>query len=307
MPGAPDPSRSTGVGAVITAFEPQDGLVQACRAVRDQVDVVVVVDDGSAPAADGVLDACRDLGVIVVRHVTNRGIGAALNTGVMEARRHLEPDGDTYILTLDQDSVVPDGYVEMLVTAARSAAKVGFTVGMVGPAQAQGIRSAVARTRGPVVVSKEPIQSGLLIPTVSLDVLGLFASELFIDGVDTEFYLRATTHGRSAVVAPDARLAHRLGREHVVHLMGRPLALTYAADFRYYYIARNRVALLRRYAHRAPRWAIGAVAKDLRHLAVTTLLVPGWRARLASTAAGLRDGILGVSGPRDRPGPTRPR
>ncbi|NMM17461.1 MAG: glycosyltransferase [Cellulomonas sp.] len=298
MPDDLDASGGVSVGAVITAFEPQVGLVEACRAVLAQADVVVIVDDGSASAIDEVLDACRELGAVVVRHSTNRGIGAALNTGVDEVRRHLDAGSQTYVLTLDQDSVVPDGYLAALLAAARSAAHAGMTVGMVGPEQATGIRSAGARTEGEVVHSKEPIQSGLLIPTATFDALGPFAAELFIDGVDTEFYLRATTHGRVVVVAPGATLEHRLGREHIVRLAGRRLALTYAADFRYYYIARNRIALLHRYARQAPGWAIGAVAKDLRHLTVTTLLVPGRRARLTSIAAGLRDGMRGISGQR---------
>ena len=297
MPEDLDASRGVGVGAVITAFEPQGGLVEACRAVVTQADVVVIVDDGSSSSFE-VLDACRELGAVVVRHAANLGIGAALNTGVVEVRRHLDANTENYVLTLDQDSVVPAGYLAALVAAARSAAQSGVTVGMVGPEQATGIRSASARTDGDVVHSKEPIQSGLLIPVAAFDALGPFAAELFIDGVDTDFYLRAATRGMAAVVAPGARLEHRLGREHVVRIAGRHVALTYAADFRYYYIARNRIALLRRYGRQAPGWAVGAVAKDLRHLTVTTLLVPGRWLRLVNTAAGLRDGMRGISGRR---------
>ena len=298
MPDDLDASGRVGVGAVITAFEPQVGLVEACRAALSQADVVVVVDDGSASAIDEILHACRELGAVVVRHSENLGIGAALNTGVDAVRRHLDATTQNYILTLDQDSVVPEGYRAALLAAAESAARAGVKVGMVGPEQATGIRSASARTDGDVVHSKEPIQSGLLIPMAAFDALGQFAAELFIDGVDTEFYLRAANRGLAAVVAPGARLEHRLGREHVVRVAGRRVALTYAADFRYYYIARNRIVLLRRYGRGAPAWAVGAVAKDLRHLTVTTLLVPGRWARLANTAAGLRDGMRGISGRR---------
>jgi len=297
MSDDPDASGGVSIGAVITAFEPQVGLVEACRAVLAQADVVVIVDDGSR-SATAVLDACRELGAVVVQHSTNSGIGAALNTGVDEVRRRLDARHENYVLTLDQDSVVPAGYCAALVAAARSAARAGVAVGMVGPERATGIRSAGARTDGDVVHSKEPIQSGLLIPVSTFDALGQFAAELFIDGVDTEFYLRATTRGLAAIVAPGERLDHRLGRDHVVGLAGRQVALTHAAGFRYYYIARNRIALLRRYARQAPGWAVGAVAKDLRHLAVTTLLVPGRRERLVNTVAGMRDGMRGISGRR---------
>jgi rhamnosyltransferase len=300
MPGPRDDSardRASSVAAVVSAFEPDENLLRACRAVAPQVGALVVVDDGSRTGVDAVLDACRALGAHVVRHPENRGIGAALNTGVTTARELLG-ERLTGILTLDQDSAVPDGYVDALLDAERGATAAGVRVGMVGPEQAQGIRSSAGRTREGVVHSREPIQSGLLVPLAVLDELGPFADELVIDGVDTELYLRATTRGYAALVARGARLDHRLGRAHVVSFAGRRLALTHAAEFRYYYIARNRVALLRRYARSAPGWAVGAVAKDVRHLAVTTLLVPGRRGRLAQTAAGLRDGARGVLGRR---------
>ncbi|UQU62870.1 glycosyltransferase family 2 protein [Couchioplanes caeruleus] len=42
---------------------------------------VVVVDDGSGPAATGVLERVAGLGCTVLRHPVNRGKGAALKTG----------------------------------------------------------------------------------------------------------------------------------------------------------------------------------------------------------------------------------
>jgi len=297
------------VGAVITAFNPDHELLDACSSVVHQVDVTVIVDDASGVPNEAVLEECIELGVVVTRHTTNQGIGAALNTGVRVARELLGSSG-AYILTLDQDSVVPAGYVAALVAAERAATSAGESVGMVGPEHAQGIRSAAARSVGGILHSREPIQSGLLIPTATFDAIGLFADNLFIDGVDSEFFLRATTDGRSAIVARGAQLGHRLGRAHVVSMAGRPLALgsrqlslIHAADYRYYYIARNRVILLRRYARTAPAWAIGAVLRDLRHLAVAAIFLPGRWPRLLNTVAGLRDGLRGIDGRRPTGGP----
>jgi len=110
------------VVAVITAFQPGDALVRACEAVTGQVGAVVVVDDGSPEPSPRLLEACRALGAVVERHETNRGIGAALGTGIATARTILagvlEPGDEGHVLTLDQDSAVEAGYVDALLAAA---------------------------------------------------------------------------------------------------------------------------------------------------------------------------------------------
>jgi rhamnosyltransferase len=75
------------VAAVVTAFRPGDRLVALVVSLLPQVGRVVVVDDGSGPGYEAVLDAVRAAGARVVQHETNRGIAAALNTGIAEARR----------------------------------------------------------------------------------------------------------------------------------------------------------------------------------------------------------------------------
>jgi rhamnosyltransferase len=294
-------SSSADVVAVVSSFHPDARLVDVCNSALRQAAAVVVVDDGSGPDAEPWLDTCESLGARVRRQPANCGIAAALNEGLRVAREH-DPTSRA-VLTLDQDSVLPDGYVEALVRAWSEAEVRSVAVGMVGPAQASGVRRAAewsgsASARAEVLISREPIQSGLLVPWSTVDAVGFFDEDLFIDGVDTDFFLRAATHGLRAVAAPDAVLGHRLGRTHDLRLGGRTLPIVHAATFRYYYLARNRVRLLRRHGARHRAWAAGAVLRDLRHLAVVTLAVPGRRARLRETWDGLRDGLRGVTGRR---------
>lgn len=293
---------ATRVVAVVTAFRPDDALDAVVASVAGQVDRVVVVDDGSGPAADAALARVAAAGAVVVRQDANRGIGAALNAGLRAATAATAgPDAGAAVdvLTLDQDSALPAGYVAALRAAADRARAAGVAVGMVGPGQATGVRAAAGAGSGAVVEGREPIQSGLLLPHDARAVLGEFDEALFIDGVDTEYWLRARAHGLRAVVAPGTTLDHRLGRRHDVVLPGgRRLAVGHAATFRYYYIARNRVALVRRYGRREPGWALGAVARDVRHLLLTTALVPGRAARIGETLRGLRDGLRGRTGRR---------
>lgn len=294
------------VAAVITAFDPGEGLADAVAGAVAQASPVIVVDDGStAPESARSLDRAAELGAIVVRQGENRGIGAALNTGIETARGS---DGrlPDYVLTLDQDSTLPDGYVDELLASASAAARDGISVGMAAPGTVGSMRrgAGAASRRRAYEIGGEPIQSGLLVPGPVLDLLEGFREDLFIDGVDSDFYLRARQARLACVVAPGATLAHRLGRGHEVRLGGRDFEVTVASDFRYYYQGRNLVALARSYGTSAPGWTMGAVARQARHLGIVTVLVPGRGNRAREFARGVLDGLRGRSG--RRPEPTDP-
>lgn len=81
---------------VIAAFNEVASIEPVAREVRAMFPNVVVVDDGST---DGTFDVARRSAKYVLRHVINRGQGAALQTGIEFALRH----GARFILTFDAD------------------------------------------------------------------------------------------------------------------------------------------------------------------------------------------------------------
>ncbi|WP_104107142.1 glycosyltransferase [Nocardioides sp. 616] len=297
-PGAAKASAHPATGVVIPAHRPDSRLVTSVVSLRRSLDAVVVVLDEKDPDATSlaVLAECREAGARVVELGVNRGIGAALNAGIEVLRSSVEDLG--HVLTLDQDSVVPDGYVEALLEAQRHAVAHGVRVAMVAPESVDSVARLRAgrRRRDGVVIGDEPIQSGLLVPVSTLDDLGTFDETLFIDGVDTDFYLRARTAGRHCVLAIGTRLEHRLGRAITV-AGGRELPFPVSADFRYHYQCRNTLLLLRRHATRHPVWAVRAVGKLARHLVIVTVLAPGRQRRLGHVRRGLAAGLRGRSGP----------
>lgn len=81
---------------VLPAYNEATTIESVLRALQGTHDVVVV-DDGSS---DGTGDVARALGVRVLGHVVNRGLGAALRTGFAYAIR----DGSyEAVVTLDAD------------------------------------------------------------------------------------------------------------------------------------------------------------------------------------------------------------
>ena len=86
---------------------------------------VLVVDDGSGPAADGVLRAARDQGATVLRRRVNRGKGVVLRTGFRYASAHL-PGRDVVCVDADGQHGVPD----VCAVAERTRATGATTLGV---------------------------------------------------------------------------------------------------------------------------------------------------------------------------------
>lgn len=144
---------------VIPAYNEADraGATVAAAATLPDVDVVVVVDDGSR---DGTASAAGQAGALVLRHARNRGKAAAMDSGA-EAVRLLdqrEPRGaPRHLLFLDADLgssaaeagplIAPVARGEADVTIAVFTSRVrlgghGFVVGL----SAAGIRRATGWT-----------------------------------------------------------------------------------------------------------------------------------------------------------------
>jgi rhamnosyltransferase len=274
------------VVAVVPAYRPGPNLLDLVGGLAPQVTKVVVVDDGS-PTGQETLDAAAAGGAHVLRHDTNRGIAAALNTGIRSA---LATDGTVAVLTVDQDSQIPVGFVAGLVDTWAQAEHDGLRVGIIAPEHVAGLPD---QARG-----RPPIQSGQLIPVATLRHVGAFDVDLFIDGVDDDFALRCLDAGLTLVVADGLTMSHRLGDTHEVRLAGRTFTLTRSAPFRYYYLTRNRVRLVGRHARRHPGWSAGQVVGVAGHLGLVLAFDPERGTRAREAWRGFRDGLRGRTGAR---------
>ena len=82
---------------VMPAYNEEDKITETAQSVKPYVDEIVVVDDGSR---DRTYERARRAGVRVLRHIINRGQGAALETGDQFALKngadiivHFDADG----------------------------------------------------------------------------------------------------------------------------------------------------------------------------------------------------------------------
>jgi glycosyltransferase involved in cell wall biosynthesis len=81
---------------VIPAYNEERTVAEVVREARAIATQVVVVDDGSR---DRTGELARGAGALVIRHAVNRGVGAALGTGIEAAIRL----GADVVVTMDAD------------------------------------------------------------------------------------------------------------------------------------------------------------------------------------------------------------
>jgi len=87
----------TNVAALIPCYFEEKRIRDVAARVKQQLDLILVVDDGST---DGTESEAKAAGVEVVRHAVNQGKGAAIKTGL---RLLAERPGIEYALILDGD------------------------------------------------------------------------------------------------------------------------------------------------------------------------------------------------------------
>lgn len=281
------------VCAVIVTYNPQPTFIDNIVAVAEQVGHVVVVDNGSCGETQQHLQELETrLGCKVIRNHQNLGIAAALNLGV----NHAIEAGFDWIATFDQDSHVSDGFISQMLETYQQAAH-PEKVAIVAPTyvdRESGIRvQSTQRSNGEIITT---MTSGSMIPTSAIQVLGAFDESLYMDYVDTDFCLRARQKGMLIPQSP-AVLSHSLGRTTFHRFLGIRFGVTNHSANRRYYITRNRLRLLKRYAADWP-WVWREIKAMLLQSAKVVLIEDDKGRKIRAMVAGTFDGLSGKVGKR---------
>jgi rhamnosyltransferase len=300
--------------AVLVSYHPDtDVLERALKALRPQVDELVVVDNGSSQEKlDWLHDRAKRLSFEVLPLGRNTGVATALNHGIGSAVQR----GCGYVLLMDQDSIPEADMVARLVAAHRELEASGTKVAAVGPRYVDPIsrHSSYFVRLGWFTfkrISCHPerpceriptdflITSGSLVSLVTLDAVGVLDDEFFIDHVDTEWCLRARHLGYRTFGVCDAVMHHSLGSETVRVWLGRWRHVPVHSPLRHYYTFRNSLWLQRRPYAPLP-WIVNNTIRLFLMFAFFSLFIPPRLQHLRMMLKGLREGIRAAPALEDR-------
>jgi rhamnosyltransferase len=305
--------RQADVCAVIVTFNPDPArLLRVLQRTCTQVAKIILVDNGSAaPALAHLREAAEAYAAELLDLGANLGVAAGHNRGIAWASRN----GCRYVLLLDQDSIPAPHMVAQLLGAHSALQARGLRIAAVGPDYRVGDQQALVFVRfgcclfqrvaagagaeGDWIQVDFLISSGSLLALAAVREIGLMEEGLFIDHVDTEWFLRARSLGYLAFGVPEAVMEHELGEGSSRLWLGRWRNVPRYRPDRYYYIFRNSVLLYRR--HYAPGQWIRNDLVRLIGLFFYLLLLRSPRLQNASyIGRGLLDGWRGHNGPLSR-------
>ncbi|MFV2045536.1 MAG: glycosyltransferase family 2 protein [Anaerolineales bacterium] len=295
------------VCAVVVAHNPGNDLNDRLVAIRRQVDRILVVDNGSNPESQAVLERIARIQFIdLIRNPTNEGVATALNQGI----RHAREEGFSWVLTLDQDSEPSpkmiheqlDVYFAQMEpdrVAIVAPQVIDADIGRRAPFLRRGFGPFYRRDRCDNSTLRDVttvITSGALVRLSVIEAIGGFREDFFIDYVDTEFCLRALRSGYRIVVACRAELYHRLGDRRKTKIGPFSLYPTFHSPERWYSISRNRIPMLRMYAFRFPHWLTYELVAALFTIFRMLLAEDQRAAKVRAIVQGTVDGIRGRMG-----------
>ncbi|MDQ0895393.1 glycosyltransferase family 2 protein [Agromyces ramosus] len=299
-PAEAKPKPKPKVIAVVPTYHPDVAVEAHMKALARQVDEVIVVDDGTGPAADDVLERLTADSIRVIRLSSNAGIARALNVGIRAA---LEAGAD-YVVNTDQDTELPDGYVDACLATFMLANPVTH-LGIVCTDRVNG-QPSIPTWYSPegLGLVPEAIQSGFVLSRECLERTGPFDERLVIDCVDTEYCLRVRDRGFRIAVAKDTDIKHSLGEMVPFRPFGIPLRhrdgeheYQYHSPFRQYYITRNNIDLVFRNVRRRRRWALAVIKRQIGPTFDAIVSGPKRTKHTVAIFVGTLHGFLRVRGP----------
>ena len=230
--------------AGIVLYNPDiNRLQQSLCSILRQVSGVVLVDNASSNVSEvlGLVDTLQS--VILIQNHSNLGIARALN----QICEYVEEKSGDWVLTLDQDTVCGDGFIDQL-SKFTNIPEVGILCPVVDY-EGLSIKSNVQNDD--IMPIKACMTSGSLTNLNAWKKVGGFRDDFFIDFVDNEYCMKLTVHKYKILRVCGCVMHHQLGESKEYKFLGLfPRLVSVHHPWRYYYMTRNNPPFIWEYRSR---------------------------------------------------------
>jgi GT2 family glycosyltransferase len=295
------------VAVVILNWREPDATIACVQAVRglDYANkLIVVVDNGSAPAAVAALSRLE--GIVLVCNAANLGFTGGVNVGLREAMKL----GADHVWLLNNDAATEPGTLRKLVAIAEADPRIGLASPVIHDSAApekplfclglfdrRGLGTTQTDDPGEARrwLAERPddaivFGTALLVTRRLFSAIGGFDERFFAYVEDVDYSLRCHAAGFRVAVCFDAL---------VYHAFKEPLRDPDSCPpYLHYYVSRNYPLLWRKLSG-GPLLFGRAALWFLRQRLLQLERMPGNRAAIEALLAGLWDGLLGRTGAYD--------
>lgn len=279
------------VCAAITAYFPDDLFQERVKIIAQQVDWVIVVDNG-----DGTTIRKENLPSNSEVYVNNNkgAMAGALNV----ALRHAKLLKFDYLITFDQDSVVPAGLIAGLIETSNQTG-----AAIVGPNFFNSATKAPGRfylyNNGHAFFKWFPspagihealfvITSGMLIHLKALPDLVEYREEFLVDLVDIDFCLTARALGLIVMLDTNVSMSHAIGNKAAGSWR---FSTSHYSPYRKYLSTKNRLIVWHEHWRRYTSFVLSDMMIAFADLVRTLLLERERRSLAKAFYEGGRDGL----------------
>lgn len=240
--------------AGIVTFEPDiKRLKENIEAIYNQVNEVVIVENGSSNRKDiiSMLNAFKDVSLIC--NDLNKGIAEALN----QMSEYAANKGYKWLLTLDQDSVVfpqiISKYEAQILENERKDIKAAILTCIIVD---RNFQYEDEKTKINEYESVDfCITSGSYLNLLVWKQVHGFDEKMFIDKVDTDYCQTVLENGYSIIKINYKGLLHEVGNHtRSLKVLGRKVIVFNHSSFRAYFIIRNGIYFARKHRHSIDFW-----------------------------------------------------
>lgn len=284
--------------AIATTYHPNESFLDNMQGVLSQVGMIIVVDNTASKSNTAILEKLEDKikNTIIIKNTQNLGSAKALNQGISHAQKL----NYSWILTLDQDTRVHDGLIDLYIKALVTNFA-GVNIGVINTTYRDTNTGKLGITFGnkkkdwtdvPALIT-----SGSFFSIETYKKVGPFREEFFLDWADHDFCLRARACGLRNFIYKTPFLDHTLGSktEHKILFTKFIIPTNNHSSFRCYLISRNLTILLKKNYIREFQWSLYLTF----YLITKFILVPCFESnklpKIKNLLKGLLDGLLNKS------------